>query len=232
MSFYGFMLQCLHYLQLAFAPTEQPNGPDTFESRDQSPGIQLILGGYSYGSLIVSHVPTLEAMVELFQSSSSASADSPIGQISQMAKRVAVASFEKLQNADAPRMADDSELCASTTQVSYLLVSPLLPPISQLLTVFSTLSLNIQVDPSSVHGKHIPCPHPSDQLSRHRTLAIFGDQDTFTTARKLEKWSDELARMPQSQFQSREIAGAGHFWREKGVEAGVRHALREWIHQP
>lgn len=233
MSFYGFMLQYLHFLQFAIAPTTQDEDPNTPESTtDRSRGIQLVLGGYSYGSLIASHVPTLDATVDLFQSVLSASADSPLRQIGRLARRIAVASTEKLRGADAPGLADDARLCTSTTHVSYLLVSPLLPPISQFLTVFSALSLTVRVESSSAGGKHIPCPRPFDQLSRHRTLALFGDQDNFTAARKLEKWSDELARVPQSQFQAREIGGAGHFWRETRVEAQARQALREWIHQP
>jgi hypothetical protein len=40
---------------------------------------------------------------------------------------------------------------------------------------------------SSMHG---------GQQSTHHTLALFGDQDNFTSAEKLRKWSDEMVHMP------------------------------------
>lgn len=209
------MLRYLHLLHFAFAPKERP-------PQDATPGIQLILGGYSYGSLVVSHVPTVDAMTDLFQSDTRTS---PSGDIGTAAKTAATRSIETLQITDPFSLDDAPALSPGNTQISYLLVSPLLPPVSQLLTVFSTLSLNV----TSAQGRHMACPRPADQLSTHRSLALFGDSDIFTSARKLQRWSDELARMAHSQFQYRQISGAGHFWRENGVEMRARHALREWF---
>ncbi|CAK44641.1 hypothetical protein [truncated ORF], partial [Aspergillus niger] len=71
-----------------------------------------------------------------------------------------------------------------TAAVSYLLVSPLLPPVNQFLTLFSKMSLDASAQTSSAPGQgkqgQIPCPKPADQLCAHETLAIFGDEDTFT----------------------------------------------------
>lgn len=216
LSFYGFMLQYLHLLHSAFAPKERP-------PQDATPGIRLILGGYSYGSLVVSHVPTADAMIDLFQSDTRTA--SPSGDIGKTAKTVATRSIETLHISNPSSLDDASALSPGNTQISYLLVSPLLPPVSQLLTVFSTLSLNR----TSAQGRHIASPRSADQLSTHRSLALFGDSDTFTSARKLQRWSDELAHVAHSQFQYRQISGAGHFWREDGVEMRARHALREWL---
>jgi hypothetical protein len=215
-SFYGFMLQYLHLLHSAFAPKERP-------PQDATPGIRLILGGYSYGSLVVSHVPTVDAIIDLFQSDTRTA--SPNGDIGKTAMTAATRSIETLQITNPSSLDDAPALSPGNTQILYLLVSPLLPPVSQLLTVFSTLSLNV----TSAQGRHIACPRPADQLSTHRSLALFGDSDTFTSARKLQSWSDELAHMAHSQFQYRQIGGAGHFWRENGVEMRTRHALREWL---
>ncbi|KAJ5964327.1 uncharacterized protein N7479_004203 [Penicillium vulpinum] len=231
-SFYGFMLQYLHFLKLALAPEDQgdsnlrkPTGEEP-----SSPDIRLILGGYSYGSLIASHVPTLDTMLDLFQSApmtTSANEETPIHEIRSTAKHLAGLSLERLQRSHC--LADAPDLHALMTSISYLLVSPLLPPISQFLTVFSTLSLNLKTE--TPKGPHIPCPRPADQQSTHHTLALFGDQDTFTSAGKLRRWADEMVHIPHSQFQSRMIDGAGHFWRENGVEMRARHALREWLCQ-
>ena len=200
-SFYGFMLQYLHFLKLTLTPGEEVDSSKPHKVSDgvkNRTDIHLILGGYSYGSLIASNVPT---------------------------KRIAALSLEQIQMSH--NLADVPDLRALTTSISYLLVSPLLPPISQFLTVFSTLSLNVKTD--TPKGPHIPCPRPADQQSSHHTLALFGDQDTFTSAGKLEKWSDEMVHMPCSQFQFRMIDGAGHFWRENGVEVRARHALKQWL---
>ncbi|KAJ5824147.1 hypothetical protein N7447_006487 [Penicillium robsamsonii] len=228
-SFYGFMLQYLHSLKLALAPKDQVEPHRDPGEEKSSSDISLVLGGYSYGSLIASHVPTLDTMLDLFQSAPTTSTNktTPIYEIMSTAKRITALSLQQLQASHS--LTDAPDLRVLTTSISYLLVSPLLPPISQFLTVFSTLSLKVKTETPG--GPHIPCPRPADQQSTHHTLALFGDQDTFTSAGKLQKWSDEMVHMPHSQFQFRMIDGAGHFWRENGVEVRARHALKEWLCQ-
>ncbi|KAJ5503397.1 hypothetical protein N7463_006271 [Penicillium fimorum] len=229
-SFYGFMLQYLHSLKLALAPKDQLEPRRDTNEEQSSSDIRLILGGYSYGSLIASHVPTLDTMLDLFQSApttTSTNKTTPTYEIMSTAKRITALSLEQLQVTHS--LTDAPDLRAFTTSIAYLLVSPLLPPITQFLTVFSTLSLKVKTETPG--GPHIPCPRPADQQSTHHTLALFGDQDTFTSAGKLQRWSDEMVQMPRSQFQFRMIDGAGHFWRENGVEMRARHALKEWLCQ-
>lgn len=210
-SFYGFMMQ---YLQQLWATTAQTESPQP---------IHLILGGYSYGSLIASHVPTLDVIVDLFYRRTS-SPNTPIHEIGRAVGKIAARLLPVLQTVPAGG-ADEPGLHASVS-ISYLLVSPLLPPVSQALTVFSSLSVSV----AGVSAQARPV-QPAEQLSTHRTLALFGDQDTFTSALKLQRWSAEMARMPQSQFRGCEIEGAGHFWREAGVETRARQAIREWLCQ-
>lgn len=183
--------------------------------------IELVLGGYSYGSLIASHVPTLEIMVDLF-GPSTAAADTFLGQISRAARKIAAASMRESHH-DGPKGGEPSTFHDSIS-TSYLLVSPLLPPASSFLTVFSTLSIDV-----GDRSAQAPPARPADQLSAHRTLALFGDGDAFTSVRKLQRWSTEMGRMPQSRFRGCEIEGAGHFWRENGVETEARRVLREWL---
>jgi pimeloyl-ACP methyl ester carboxylesterase len=169
-------------------------------------------------------------MLNLFQSApttTSTNKTKPIHEIRSTAKRIAALSLEQLQKSHS--LTDVPDLRALTTSISYLLVSPLLPPISHFITLFSNLSLNLKTETPG--GPHIPCPRPADQQSTHQTLALFGDQDTFTSAGKLQRWSDEMVHIPRSQFQFRMIDGAGHFWRENGAEVRARHALKEWLCQ-
>ncbi|KAJ5895165.1 hypothetical protein N7495_006856 [Penicillium taxi] len=234
-SFYGFMLQYLHQLQVmtqgridSLEPAlNQIQGQD----RDQGSrakenyGIRLILGGYSYGSFIASHLPTLDVIAELFQPRTGVtSSPTPFEKISAEARRIAALSIRATQPRE--NRTDDQGICVSTA-ISYLLMSPLLPPLTQVLTAFSTLSL--QIGGTSAQTRPAGCP--ADQLRTHKTFALYGDKDTFNSVRKLRDWSSELGRMPQSLFQSCEIKGAGHFWREDGVEERAKQGLREWLQQ-
>lgn len=216
------MLLYLHSLKL---------GANEPSSDDSSPGIHLILGGYSYGSLIASHLPAVDAVVGLFSQTASGSAPY---EIVKVAEEISRSSEERLHlraespTARTPTIDTDDFDRISRSTISYLLVSPLLPPLSNFLTLFSTPSLDVAAE-TSAQGRQIPCPKPATQLCQHRTLIIYGNQDGFTPAKKLRKWADELSHVPQSQFQHREIGRAGHFWREDGVEKQARTELQDWL---
>lgn len=100
--------------------------------------------------------------------------------------------------------------------VRYLLISPLTPPVSMLLA------------PSLSHTWHKSREDTQEVIGKHASLAIYGDQDGFSSAKRLRDWSEVHKAEPGSQFSSVEIAGAGHFWAESGVEERMRVALREW----
>ncbi|KAL2814285.1 Alpha/Beta hydrolase protein [Aspergillus granulosus] len=222
-SFYGFMLL---YLQLLGSKVALRPGSESRET-----GVHLVLGGYSYGSLVASHLPSSGVVAHLY---SDGIQGTPAHEIFLTAKTIC-AQFEDAPTTEHPSSITSTHsakdiLQAAHTTISYLLVSPLLPPINLFLTLFLDLSLEVDTQATG-HRQHISCPKPSDQLRAHRTLAIFGDEDTFTAVSKLRKWSDELKRVPQSRFVSTEIEGAGHFWREDGAEAEARHALRQWLRQ-
>ena len=115
-------------------------------------------------------------------------------------------------------------------QVNYLLISPLLPPVSMLLTMFAK--------PISL-GRSQALPHtkvskgrtsaPLANLVNHPTLAVYGDKDLFTSPKKLRHWAEMLANTSNSRFRFQEIAGAGHFWHEEGVEEQMRSTIRSWV---
>jgi alpha/beta superfamily hydrolase len=203
----------------------------TRQNTPSSEAVHLVIGGYSFGSLIASHVPPLDVMLDLFCNgpATPTTPTTPIYEIDRAARKIAVQSTRHLllakENPDQDNQSDQPASRVATT-ISYLLVSPLLPPVSQLLTAFSALSVNVG---GKTSAQARPAGRPAVQLSAHRTLALFGDQDTFTSARKLQRWSAEMARMSQSGFRGCEIEGAGHFWRENGVETRARRALQEWL---
>jgi len=102
-------------------------------------------------------------------------------------------------------------------EVRYLLLSPLTPPISTLAAP--------ALGPKFWHRSK---ESEQDVVGRHATLVVYGDEDTFTSARKLRDWCAQMSSMPEAQFSSVEVAGAGHFWVESGVERTLRAALSEW----
>ncbi|KAI9931013.1 hypothetical protein ASPWEDRAFT_102930 [Aspergillus wentii DTO 134E9] len=230
-SIYGFILRFLHGLRVKSLSTQADDL--TANSENSTADVRIILGGYSYGSLIASHLPKIDVIMELFRKPSDGTV---VQEICKVAENIAASSIEKLRTrVEMPTLGkssftDDGMNSTKITKpaISYLLISPLLPPVSFFLTVFSKLSLDVGVGESS---KQIPCPKPADQLCANRSLAIYGNQDTFTSASKLHKWSGELCSDPRSNLQCREIDGAGHFWREKGVEAQARDTLRNWLRQ-
>lgn len=117
-----------------------------------------------------------------------------------------------------------------TPEVYYLLVSPLLPPVSLLATMFSRLSIHDLLPSWSVLASESQkCHQPVELLTGCPTLAVYGKKDIFTSQKKLREWAERLANTPQSSFQFREIAGAGHFWQEEGVETQMRSSIREWL---
>lgn len=235
----------LHYLHsLKKGHERQGNGAQdsstalSAESTDDSKGasgdVHLILGGYSYGSMVASHLPTVDAVASLFSEGNSATS---IHRIRQAAKELSALSIKSVPGTDLPsassnfasREGSTAAEDVTRTTILYLLVSPLLPPVNLLLTSFSKLSSGLAVK-TPTESKQVLCPKPADQLCSHRTLAIYGNHDTFTSAHKLRKWASDLSQAAQSQFQSTEIDGAGHFWRDKGVESQAREALRNWLH--
>jgi pimeloyl-ACP methyl ester carboxylesterase len=105
----------------------------------------------------------------------------------------------------------------------YLLISPLLPPLSNFLSLST---------PSLFFWRHHD--HNPQTLLHHPTLVIFGTKDVFTSSTKLDAWCQKMNTLSiknngVSSFRWRKVEGAGHFWREQSVEAKLRLSVREWV---
>lgn len=103
--------------------------------------------------------------------------------------------------------------------VRYLLVSPVLFPLSTVL-----------LPP----GLAMPKTHGTDASAgvlslKHPTLVAFGDSDHFTSAKKLRQWAGKLASESAGLWKWIQVDGAGHFWREEGVAERLEGRLVEWI---
>jgi hypothetical protein len=267
---------------LTFAPEQSPILSNQSESApthgDESPIV--ILGGYSYGSLILRHLPPVPTIlhpfsapvagtapdeivmravkladqstlewINLARDENRASRKSKTGHESRLpvtmggeetspekrrSSRDVRRSLEggtrleirtrlrslshRRREANEPIPQPETKIDTTTMpDVRYLLISPLTPPISTLAAPALTHKFwsRSKDDCQEVIGKHI-------------SLAIYGDQDIFASAKRIRDWSEQLKAEPTSRFTSVEVAGAGHFWHENDVESSLRSALKEW----
>lgn len=190
---------------------------------------KLILAGYSYGSMLTSYLPSMESVLGLFASTAGKAATQEIVSSASQLSESSSMRGSPSPTGELSRKSTDvpSVICPS---VSYLLVSPILPPVS-FFTAFSLLTSGSSLD-TVLQGTEIKSVRPADNLTAHRSLAIYGNDDSFTSARKLRNWSAELAEAENSRFEYREVDGAGHFWQEEDTESEMRRAIREWISPP
>ncbi len=278
------------------SPIPSPEGASADSPVNVDEDISLILGGYSYGSLITTLLPTTDVILSRFSNAAKGSAAAEIisraahlsdqwnaevrhdcevrqGRQLMLGQAVWASSHSMAQDGEeresgkrktsgrSGRSSDGSrtsldvsgkkitsrngsgdgnevELCKDEIippvdiripRTSYLLISPLLPPISTLATLFSRFGMKEGPEPSSSQLGSKDAEVPKEKLSSHDTLAIYGDKDVFTSQRKLRKWAECLAAESNSRFRFREISGAGHFWVEEGVEEHMRAAVRELV---
>jgi hypothetical protein len=111
----------------------------------------------------------------------------------------------------------------SLPSVRYLLVSPLLPPLSWLISLSST-ALGIWAAKSQSSN-----PIDDDKLHQNPTLAVYGSKDNFTSLKKLKTWSDRLAAKDGSRFQSAVLEGGNHFWASQVSWEWLGKAVGDWV---
>ncbi|KAH9868527.1 hypothetical protein J1614_007599 [Plenodomus biglobosus] len=290
-SFAAFFMHYMSYLQpfptsdTEFAPAPSPASPQRpamgGPSPSQSPASPVVvLGGYSYGSLILKHLPPVPTILQPFAAPiSGSSADEILLRAHKLADQsnlewINLAHDEararqkrrghghkpsltmggeettpekrrssrdihrsldshtslkirtRLRSISHRRREDDAIVTSPgenkhTTillpEIRYLLISPLTLPVSTLLA------------PALGHKFwHKVKEGGQEVIGMHTSLVIYGDQDNFSSARKLRDWSNLLKSGPASSCSSVEVAGAGHFWVEPQAEEVLRATLQEW----
>ncbi|ORY19817.1 Alpha/Beta hydrolase protein [Clohesyomyces aquaticus] len=116
-----------------------------------------------------------------------------------------------------PGARERRELGVVVPEVRYLLISPLMSPLS---TMAATGLGHKFWNRAREAGP--------DVLVQHPALAVYGDRDGFTAANRVRQWIERLRNEPVSKFKAVEIENAGHFWHEHGVEGELREALKKW----
>ncbi|KAI5301346.1 hypothetical protein KEM55_002940 [Ascosphaera atra] len=204
-------------------------------------GVDLVFAGYSYGSMITSYLPSLETIMDLFVRARMANASAAAGGASSM--QGFLKSLLRLAES-APKStaiidtSEDEPVTASQPirppRLSYLLVSPILPPVSSLTTLTflrTTPDLSFTLSSKNKSTKEtIPSTTLEDKLrSGHRVLAVFGDSDVFCGISKLRRWAETLEQGDGGKnFEKLEVPGADHFWGDKELRDRLRGRIREW----
>lgn len=104
----------------------------------------------------------------------------------------------------------ESEKSEDRVETSYLLISQVLGPVSNLLSFHHK---------SDGEEKLVQCP----------TLSVYGNEDVFTSAKKMRERVNKLSSLPQSRFVGEEIDRAGHFWSDGVVIEQLRGAIWKWV---
>jgi hypothetical protein len=105
--------------------------------------------------------------------------------------------------------------------VGYLLISPVILPFSTMLSPPGSPSLPMAWQRGKADGS------PGALFLQHRTLAIFGAKDAFTSARRLRAWAEKQGADSPG-FSWVQVAQAGHFWREDGAMTALQDHLLSW----
>jgi hypothetical protein len=112
--------------------------------------------------------------------------------------------------------------------IAYLIISPILPPISGFTTMFSKPTFERR-DLQSQKVKVKDSTSKDEKFEQHPTCVIYGTKDGFTNSRKVQKWAEGLREKAGASFQSSEVDGAGHFWNEEGVPQRLQTSIASWI---
>ncbi|EFR05405.1 hypothetical protein MGYG_08417 [Nannizzia gypsea CBS 118893] len=227
-SFYFFLAHYILGLDANLSQTSTVPENDV-ASIDGRHGPSIIVSGYSYGSMLARYSPPSRSILSAFQRPKE---NDPAFRILQQARSLSLKWNIGAGMHNTYSTSDQSTSVISNTKItginiSYLLISPILPPAStftamSLLTPASKLTITI-------NGDCLPTSDLQDKVLGHRTLVIFGEKDGFTSSKKLLAWCEDLKKVEGSQLDSIMVKGAGHFWHEDKVESQMRRAIQEWI---
>ncbi|RMZ88671.1 hypothetical protein DV736_g4096, partial [Chaetothyriales sp. CBS 134916] len=111
--------------------------------------------------------------------------------------------------------------------IAYLLISPLLPPVSALTTMFGKPSFHRQ---SPGFDRPLKDQSSSDEkFHNDATCIVYGGKDQFTSSKKIKKWTHELAERSAnpSLFSAQEVENAAHFWVE--APSRLQAIVGQWL---
>jgi alpha/beta superfamily hydrolase len=111
-------------------------------------------------------------------------------------------------------------------KVAYVLVSPLQGLVTKLATLWTFKSR--RKESSTTKQGPSECG-AEEKLVLNDTLAVFGDEDVFSSSKNLHTWAEKLHEKKDSKFVYAEVSGAGHFWHEEGVVDELRQYISRFV---
>lgn len=171
--------------------------------RDAPLTLNFIAGGYSYGSLVASHLPSgadlLAQQLDMFR----AEGDDKLSALAMNMAGVAA------RRPNTGVHAEHGEEGLVRVKTSYLLISPLLSPTTFLLAPFVANARS-----TAENEAH---------FREHQTLAVFGTDDMFTSSKRLEKWAEQMG------MESVVVEGASHFWHTLAHSRRLQQSIGTWV---
>ncbi|KAL7268545.1 Lipase 5 [Rhizina undulata] len=214
--------------------------------------VVLVLAGYSYGSLITSLLPPTSTILQYLiedsgpgkaylSSLDSAQASARRYWDSHSPRRTSYSSrrgrSSEIPREEAVRLEEEDARDAQewTIRTGYVLVSPLLPPVSNFLTGFGGASGIINslglagIFRKSEDGNQRSALENSLMDPEHRRrelmLVVYGTQDNFTAVKKYRRWREKVP----PEVEAVEVEGAAHFWREEGAMEALEREVGRWV---
>ncbi|PCH01915.1 Hypothetical protein PENO1_040530 [Penicillium occitanis (nom. inval.)] len=185
--------------------------------------VELVLAGYSYGSMIASHQPNVEDVISIFSKPTS---DSIAARVLVKAKKLVIGeeeTEEEYYSTEAVQLDEDTASDLPAAKISFLLVSPILSYVLGFVTLWGNLTK------LSVQGHNIVTPTLEERLPKFQSLIVYGTDDMFTSEKKLQNWTKKLKDVPESQVDVVEVRMAGHFWVEPAFHQKLRQAISDWL---
>ncbi|KAF3918362.1 hypothetical protein ABW21_db0208462 [Orbilia brochopaga] len=208
-------------------PTASTDTTEEHDGKKEKPPMKVLLAGYSYGSLIASRVPSAEHLVRGCDRDVLAYATRTAYEWASSERRRSFAMHrgagltpwtrdEVAHEADTePTIKDrksDEKVnynVQTKLETSWLLVSPLLPPVSFLLNLPNPMSLFQRKQPSDADDIN------QEEHDKREVLAVYGTDDMFTAATKYRNWVKGRTERGEGKFAAVEVDGAGHFWTQE-----------------
>ena len=105
----------------------------------------------------------------------------------------------------------------------YLLISPVLLPFTRMLGFpgLPSISLNLRKQPDQRNAMA--------SILEHRSLAVFGSKDAFTSSSRLRGWAETQASVSLGRLEWQEVRDAGHFWNGTNSMVALKHRIAVWL---
>lgn len=216
--------------------------------------IKILLAGYSYGSLIASRTPAASHVLKTVDKDILAYATRTAYEWASTEKRRSFAMVRGAALGRSVWANDDDDEYEEEqgetsrdsngggggsggvdekvnynvqleTESSWLLVSPLLPPVSMFLNIPNPMAW-FPTKKKKKEGEHLE----DDVEDERDVLAVYGTDDMFTGVGRYRYWVNGKVERSAGRFRGVEVDGAGHFWmQEEAWMVKLREGVAGWI---